>query len=235
MTLKLNLGAGHVLFPLSRDEPLPYHAHLEPLPDTCFEPGWVNVDHANLPGIGEQVNLFRLPWIRSSNGSPWNDSSVDEIYAGHIVEHIPHSVRPSDGMPLAWVKNAHTACERYDGFFVWFAEVWRVLRPGGLIYIRCPYGASPAALADPTHTRYIVPGSFSYLGKHGQPAPFDCEIPFEFEQAEPLLLRFTHKYAERLTEMSDEERTEAPFKFMDSVDELRIVLRAVKPNPNGSG
>lgn len=232
--MKLNIGCGRVIFPLSRDNDVPYKAHLEPLHDSVFEPGWVNIDKYKNPGVDEVVNLFAFPWIRSSNGSPWNDDTVDEIYCGHIVEHIPHQVRVSTPMPLNWSKRYNEMVNEYDGFFVFFAEAYRILKPDGLIYIRCPYGMGTPALSDPTHTRYIVPGSFSYLAGQDGDAPFDYHLPMRFELSEPVRARFTMhggKLIERMKTqegISELEVEEEIYRSIDIVDEIRVVLRAIK-------
>ena len=228
--MKLNLGCGRVVFPLDRDAAIPYAAHLEPLPDICFEPGWVNVDKFSLPGVQEQVDLFRFPWIRSSNGSPWNDDSADVIYCSHIAEHIPHAVRVSRFIPLAWRKRYDEMVENLDGWFVFFAECWRILKPGGLLYVRAPFATSNAALSDPTHTRYVTPGSFSYLGGDNPDAPFDYHLPLKFEQAEPVLLRFTDGLAEVVRAMPSGLAEKMVYRYFNVADEIRIILRAVKEN-----
>ena len=93
MSLKLNLGCGKFPFPYKRgEEPNPYYSL--PFPDCAYEPGWINVDRSGLDGIQERINLFRFPWIRSSNGLPFDDSAFDVLFASHIVEHIPHEVKP---------------------------------------------------------------------------------------------------------------------------------------------
>ena len=45
--LKLNLGAGVFPLPYVKGEE-PNQKHTLPLPDVCYEPGWVNVDTLNV-------------------------------------------------------------------------------------------------------------------------------------------------------------------------------------------
>lgn len=226
--LKLNLGAGRIIFPLARDH-VPFREHLEPLPETVFESGWINVDKYAMPGINETVNLFQFPWLRSSNGSPWNDNSVDEIYAAHILEHVPHSATVAPGMPLGWSKQYRAWCDDLDGFFVFFAECYRLLKPDGLIYVRCPFGMSYPAISDPTHTRYITPGSFGYLtGQADGQAPFDYHLPFEFQQSGAISFRFVGEWAEKIKFYSEEGISNLLRTVPNICDELRITLRAVK-------
>ena len=163
--MKLNLGCGLAQKP--KDE------------------GWVNVDRLALPGVDEAVDLFSFPW-------PFATSSCEEMYAGHIVEHVPHEAREAAGwrgLPLRWrlTGDQEAAFRRWvngllslDGFFAFFAEVWRVLVPGGKIHVVGPYGMSHGAMQDPTHTRFLLPQTFQYLCRQ-EAVTFDYGLPFEFK------------------------------------------------------
>lgn len=228
MGLKLNLGAGKVIFPLTDREHVPWPEHLNPLPDSVFEPGWVNVDKYPNPGIQEVIDLFRFPWIRSSNGNPWNADSVHEIHASHIVEHIPHQVSAADGLPPALRHQFVKQTEHLDGFFVFFAECWRILKPDGLVYVRCPWGPGVPGMADPSHTRYLIPGSFSYLANDNSDAPFDYHLPLRFALAEPVVLRLHEPHASQVAKMELAEAEQLVYMHFNVADEIRVVLRAVK-------
>ncbi|MHC4800283.1 MAG: class I SAM-dependent methyltransferase, partial [Planctomycetota bacterium] len=101
--------------------------------------GFVNVDIAipekKFPAGAEfyQADLTK-PW-------PWDDSSVDFIFARDIVEHLPDKV--------------HT-----------LNEAWRVLKPGALIEILVPDACGPGQWQDPTHKSGWVMNSFQYF-EHG--------------------------------------------------------------------
>lgn len=93
-------------------------------------PGFINVDKLHLPGVDVQWDLNNLPW-------PWEDASVCEIIANHVVEHL--------------------SC----GLVAFMDEAWRLLMPGGTLYIEVPDGADPdLAWCDPTHIRPYRPHSF---------------------------------------------------------------------------
>lgn len=228
--MKLNLGCGRIQFPMTRDAELtPEIAyHLGELPDTCYEPGWLNVDKYALPGVDEAVDLFRFPWVRSSNGSPFNDSSVEAIWASHLAEHIPHQVRMADNVPASLHKAYWPLVNDLDGFFVFFYECWRVLKPGGHLYVRSPYGGSIAGMSDPTHTRYLTPGTFNYLTSDKRDdAPFDYRLPMVFEM-DPYVLRFTPEWAPELGRYTEQGVEHLLRRYFNVCDEMRITLRAVK-------
>jgi len=83
-TLRLNLGCGTKQFE-----------------------GFVNVDKVQLPGVDAIADLEEKRW-------PWDDNSIEEIRAYHIIEHIR---------------------EPYD--FV--QECRRILKPGGILDLRFPH------------------------------------------------------------------------------------------------
>ena len=68
--------------------------------------GWTNIDLVQLPGVDVVADVCKLPY---------DDNSVDEIYAGHILEHI--SIRETNSTLKEW---------------------HRVLKPQGRITVTCP-------------------------------------------------------------------------------------------------
>jgi SAM-dependent methyltransferase len=76
---------------------------------------------------------------------PFEDSTVQGIYASHVLEHLPDPM-----------------------FF--FREAYRVLEDRCLMQLRVPYGGHRAAWCDPTHLRPWFPESFAFL----QPGYYDA-------------------------------------------------------------
>lgn len=98
-----------------------------------LRPGFVNVDIA--PPSDQRADL-RQAW-------PWPDSSVDEIRAHDIIEHLPDKI--------------HT-----------MNEAWRVLKPGGVLDIEVPTTDGRGAFQDPTHVSFWNRNGFFYF-EHGNP------------------------------------------------------------------
>jgi SAM-dependent methyltransferase len=90
-------------------------------------PGYENVDIA--PPADRIVDL-REPW-------PWGDSTVDEIVAHDIIEHLPDKILTMN-------------------------ESWRVLKSGGRFKIAVPTTDGPGAFQDPTHVSFWNRRSFLY-------------------------------------------------------------------------
>lgn len=106
--IKLNLGSG----PYKKD-------------------GYVNVDSAE----SCEPDL----WLNLEKGKlPYEDGSVEEILASHILEHI-------------------------EKFIPLMNECHRVLKPGGYMKIFVPIYPSEQAFQDPTHVRFFTSMSFAYF------------------------------------------------------------------------
>ncbi|WP_055478614.1 methyltransferase domain-containing protein [Sphaerimonospora mesophila] len=72
------------------------------------------------------------------NGVPFQDESVDQIFAVHVLEHL------ADYLPL-------------------LAECHRILRPGGVLHVLAPWWRHVNAVADPTHVRLLDVQTFKHL------------------------------------------------------------------------
>jgi len=74
------------------------------------------------------------------------DNSFDEIHAYEILEHLG-------------------AQGDYKAFFSHFAEIYRLLKPGGSLLGSCPRWNGEWAWGDPSHSRVISEASFIYLSQ----------------------------------------------------------------------
>jgi SAM-dependent methyltransferase len=108
------------------------------------------------------------------------DDSVDLVIALHVLEHIGYQ-----GEIGPW-------------FYFW-QELYRVLKPNGIVTFECPYYSSLWAWADPTHTRAISEMTFLYLNQDAYSAPHtampDYRPEFDFVQAEALSIIPDHTNA----------------------------------------
>jgi SAM-dependent methyltransferase len=92
------------------------------------------------------VDLFRAPGIDVvadlRAGLPFADASVDRIYAVHVLEHV---------LDLVPVMN----------------ELHRVLADDGVLHVLSPHWQAIAAVADPTHVKYLDVQTFKWFcGPH---------------------------------------------------------------------
>jgi SAM-dependent methyltransferase len=90
--------------------------------------GFISVDVCE---PADQIADLTQPW-------PWPDSSVDEVLAFDVFEHLPNK--------------RHT-----------MNELWRVMKPGGIVRIQVPHATDgDGGHCDPTHVSYWTTSDFEY-------------------------------------------------------------------------
>jgi predicted SAM-dependent methyltransferase len=133
---------------------------------------WLNVDIVEdciltANGVNYQRADLALPW-------PWGDSSVDEIYAADIFEHIGDCQHSGDQWCGQCMEDrrgeylpgrARGFDERHwSGRIHVMNESWRVLKPGGILRMECPDAAKGAGQwQDPTHVTPWTPNGLQYF------------------------------------------------------------------------
>lgn len=68
---------------------------------------------------------------------PWEDGSVERIISVDVYEHVDHPIE-------------------------FMGECYRILEPGGILYIHTAYWKARSSYTDPTHKRYLTESSFDY-------------------------------------------------------------------------
>lgn len=106
--------------------------------------GWTNMDaYYEAEGVLPH-DLMVLPW-------PFKTGEFDYVLCSHVMEHIPF-VYPVDE------KGRHR-----DVLFAVMEELHRVIKPGGVLDIRVPYGGSHVGWCHPQHYRQWRPEWFNYF------------------------------------------------------------------------
>lgn len=108
--------------------------------------GWTNMDAHPHDARVVAWDLTRLPW-------PFADQSFELVYASHVLEHVPPILRETKGV-------------QRDVLFDVFDEIHRVLRPGGRLVMRVPWGGSHPGLLHIAHYRQWRPEWLYYLEPH---------------------------------------------------------------------
>lgn len=98
-----------------------------------YREGWVNADLNEQAKVDVQVDLNDLPL-------PFEDNTFDYIFSAHTIEHV----REDMALPL-------------------IVELWRVLKPNGVLELRMPHFSHYSALSGFAHKRAFLLMLFSYL------------------------------------------------------------------------
>jgi hypothetical protein len=87
--------------------------------------GFVNCDYSDLFNPEYIFDLEKDTW-------PFEDNSVDEVYAHHVMEHMG------------------------EGYFYCLQELYRVCKADAIIDIKVPHYRNENQFHDPTHRRFIT-------------------------------------------------------------------------------
>lgn len=104
-------------------------------PSTFKNVTTLDIDPSHKPDVVHDLNV--LPW-------PFPDNSFDEVHAYQVLEHI--GIQGD-----------------YRAFFAHFAEIYRILKPNGILMAAVPSLTSEWAWGDPGHTRVVTPHSLVFL------------------------------------------------------------------------
>ncbi len=172
--------------------------------------GFVNVDIGDHCAPDMVHDLELVPW-------PWDDSSVDEIYMSHVLEHL----------------GPDTA-----SYFAILREMYRICRHDARITIVVPHPRHDDFLHDATHVRAITVEGLSMFshknceewvaaGNANTPLAFIAEVDFEIVDSE-IALEEPYKSKFDLDVLSKAELIQAIKQYNNVIKETKIVLRAVK-------
>ena len=169
--------------------------------------GWVNVDISPQVNPDVVADLTKIPWSWISDADRYIiDGSVDEIYSSHFIEHLG------------------------DEFIPFMDECHRVLKPGGLFRIRCPYYSSIRAWQDPTHKRAISEATFHYFNAKERNAMgvshYGIKSDFDVQE---LRLHFP----ENMQQMPEDERTFMLTHALNTAADIEVLLKKHDPNEQG--
>jgi len=166
--------------------------------------GFLNLDH------DAAVN----PDILLELGSkiPLEDSSVSEIKAYHVLEHIS------------------------DGFFPMMVELYRIAKNGCILDIQVPHHRSEIWYGDPTHCRFITVDNMRLFNKNyndwhiqqwGSSTGFGNKLNVNWQIIEFNLIP-SDEWGARFNSMKPEDIEEVSRNFNNVYNETHIKMVAVK-------
>lgn len=149
--------------------------------------------------------------LHDLNETPWpiKTSCVEEAFCSHYVEHIPH-YRPG------WDR---------DGWWLFFDELYRVMKPEGTVQIIHPYVKSDRAFWDPTHVRFIHEVTWYYLSKPWREMQGLDHYPVacDFE-----VVTINTDLQGDLASRNHEHQNMARNSYWNAVGDLMVILKALK-------
>jgi len=182
--------------------------------------GFIGIDIAPAKEVDIVHNLNVYPW-------PFEDNEVDEFNCSHYIEHIKHDDVLTD---IKSILNDTTSFDEFknkvldlkstDGFIKFIDEIYRILKPGGVINIVVPYVTHVRSYGDPTHTRYMHDMSFYYCNKEWRETNrldhYDMECDFD--------IKFSYQIGNELTLKSKVVREEMIANNWNTVTDLIVEL-----------
>ena len=161
-------------------------------------PGFKGIDISGNADI--KHDLFKFPW-------PIKTGSVHEAVCNHFLEHIPHRIEGSG----------------VDGFFLFFNELYRIMKKGGQATFRHPYVWNDRAFWDPTHVRFVHEMNYSYLSEEWRKAQgldhYDATC--NFETVTVSFGYYTQDLQSRPTEYQEWARTH----LKNAVGDLEVIIK----------
>lgn len=143
---------------------------------------------------------------------PIEDSTVTEVKAYHILEHLG------------------------TGFFHVMKELYRVCKDGAIIDIQVPHHRSEVFYGDPTHVRFITTEmlrqfskkrNYWHMKQWNSSSGFGikCDVDFELVDYEFIV---SERWRERFKSMSEEEIMEVSSNYNNVYDEVHCKLQVIK-------
>lgn len=176
--------------------------------------GYKGIDVVKTESVDYVVDLQSYPW-------PIESESAEEINCSHYIEHIPHvDVQGIIKTCSSFEEFKEKLSNSKDGLVNFFNELYRILKPGGKVYIVAPYYTSIRAFGDPTHTRYIGDYSFWYLNrewmKENKLSHYGLDCNFD--------VKISYYISNELTLKSEEIRNKAFKNDWNAIDDIIVEL-----------
>jgi len=106
----------------------------------------IGLDKFQLLGVDVVHDIEVIPF-------PFPDNEFDIVICRHLLEHI-----------------------KPDKFFPFMDEIYRILKPNGIMKVWVPHASSMVAYGNPDHKKFFACASFTYFGPHTE--DYYCKARF---------------------------------------------------------
>jgi SAM-dependent methyltransferase len=165
--------------------------------------GYVNADREAAVQPDVVMDLESFPW-------PFEDGSVDEVVANHVLEHVGRD-------PQVFIRIMQ--------------ELYRICRGGAMLFIAVPHPRHDNFLDDPTHVRAITPMTISLfsqrncaewkrLGGANTPLALYAGVDFELRDVKVIV-------ADAYTQLPNVQ--EMVQLYNNVATEYRMAVEVIKP------
>lgn len=167
--------------------------------------GFVNVDSDPRTGAEYIAELGKDPL-------PFEDNSVDEVKAYHVLEHIG------------------------EGYFYLLQEIYRVCKDTAIIDIQVPHHRSEVWYGDPTHIRFVTVDNLRHFSKKynnwhvaqwNSSSGFGVKLDIDLEIIEFDFV-VNSAWKPRFAKMSQEEIEEVSRNFNNVYEETHVKMMVIK-------
>jgi len=148
---------------------------------------------------------------------PWSDDTFEEVHMDNVLEHLPETTRTME-------------------------ELWRIMQPGGKLFIGVPYWNSFEAWGDPTHEKLFSEEKFEFYDPNtwrGKDRAYYSKAKFKIEQiafcVNPFkpLVRGTrgYRFGRRITNPLLKSLIRIPATYLcNIIHGLDVYLRKIGPH-----
>lgn len=155
---------------------------------------YIGVDFVQCEGVDIVHDLTKFPY-------PFDDNSVDEIFASHFVEHLTG-----------------------EDFMKYMDECYRILKMGGKMRLIHPYCFSARAFQDPTHKTFIPAERYQYFDKNWRKVNRLDHYPIRSDYEYRVMLTYHGDKGENWILRNDQSRSFAQSHYVNVAADLIVDL-----------
>lgn len=144
-------------------------------------------------------------WDMNKTPFPFKENSFSEIIMNHVLEHVEDVPKTME-------------------------EVWRISKPGALIFIGVPYFTGINAVKDPTHKHFFCVGTFEFFERGRLGNYFEELTKMNFKIIRKKIIYSNHRLLKIINPLLNLHQGiyERFFCYLLPAQVLEVTLKAIK-------